>query len=59
MVLPDPQVVGGDAGVLPAVQRLGHVDLQRSVLVDHVRIPVLNAGLAVLEPAWRRRSGRV
>lgn len=52
MVLLDAQVVGGDAGVLPAVDRLGHVDLQRAVFVNHVRVTVLNAGLNVFEPLW-------
>lgn len=52
MVLLDAQVVGGDAGVLPAVDRLGHVDLQRAVFVNHVRVTVLDAGLNVFEPLW-------
>lgn len=51
MVLPDAQVVGGDARVLPAVERLGHVDLQRSVLMDDVVLAVLDADLTVFEPA--------
>lgn len=52
MVLLDAQVVGGDAGVLPAVDRLGHVDLQRAVFMNHIRVTVLNAGLNVFEPLW-------
>lgn len=52
VVLLDAQVVGGDACVLPAVDRLGHVDLQRAVFVNHVRVTVLNAGLNVFEPSW-------
>lgn len=54
MVLPDPQVVGGDARVLPAVERLGHVDLQCTVLMDHVVLAVLDADLAVFEPAGEK-----
>lgn len=56
MVLPDPQVVGGDARVLPAVERLGHVDLQRPVLMDHVVLAVLDADLAVFEPAGEKET---
>lgn len=52
VVLLDAQVVGGDAGVLPAVDRLGHVDLQRAVFMNHIRVTVLNAGLNVFEPLW-------
>lgn len=55
MVLLDPQVVGGNAGVLSTVQRLGDVDLQCTVLVDHIRVAALNAGLTVFEPARKRQ----
>lgn len=54
MVLPDPQVVAGDARVLPAVERLGHVDLQCTVLMDHVVLAILDADLAVFEPAGEK-----
>lgn len=56
VVLLHPQVVGGDARVLPAVQRLGHVDLQSTVLVDHIRVAVLNAGLTVFEPTQEKKK---
>lgn len=50
VVLLDPQVVGGDAGVLPTVDRLGHVDLQCAVFMNHIGVTILNAGLDVFEP---------
>lgn len=50
MVLLDAQVVGSDAGVFSTVGRLGHVDLQCAIFMNHVRVPVLNAGLDVFEP---------
>lgn len=55
MVLLDPQVVGGDAGVLSTVQWLGDVDLQCTVHMDHIRVTVFNAGLTVFEPARKRQ----
>lgn len=53
MVLPDAQAVRGNAGVLPAVERLGHVDLQSAVLMNHIRVAAPNAGLTVFEPTRR------
>lgn len=50
MILLDTQVVGGDASVLPTVDKLGRMDLQRSVLMNHIWVPVLDAGLNVFEP---------
>lgn len=55
MVLRDAEVVPGDAGVFPAVYSLRHVDLQRSVLMEHVGISVQHAGAAVLKPAQAQR----
>ena len=54
VVLLDAQGVGGDAGVAAAVERLGRVDLQRAVLVDHVGVQVLDGRGAALEPAGER-----
>ena len=53
MVLLDAQGVGGDAGVAPAVDGLGRVDLECAVLVDHVGVHILDGGGAALEPAER------
>ncbi len=55
MVLLDPQVVSSNAGVLSAIQRLGHVDLQCTILMDYIRVAALNAGLTVFEPARQQQ----
>lgn len=50
VVLLESQVVGGDAGVLSAVVRLSHQDLQCTVLMDYIGIAVLDAHMTVFEP---------
>lgn len=51
MVLPDPQAVGGNAGVLSSVYWLGRVDLQCTTLMNHISVIIFNAGLNVFEPS--------
>lgn len=51
MVLPDPQAVAGNAGVLSSVYWLGHVDLQCTILMNHISVVIFNAGLNVFEPS--------
>ncbi len=50
MVLRDAEVVPGHAGVFPAVYGLRRVDLQRSVLMEDIRVSLQHAGAAVLKP---------
>lgn len=50
MILLDSQVVSGNTGVLPAMQRLGHDDFQCTILMDHILVIILNAHLAVFVP---------
>lgn len=54
MVLLDAQVVGGDARVLAAVLRLGHVDLQGAIFVDHVGVFAVDADQTILEPMQKQ-----
>lgn len=56
MVLLDPQVVGGNACVLSTVFWLCHMNIQCAVLMDHVRVIILNAGLTVFEPARKKAN---
>lgn len=50
VILLDTQVVGGDASVLPTVDKLRRMDLQRAVFMNYIGVDILNAGLNVLEP---------
>lgn len=50
VVFLDPQVVSSNAGVLPTVKWLSHMDFQCTIFMNHIGITVLNAGLTVFEP---------
>lgn len=50
VILLDTQVVGGDASVLPTVDKLGHMDLQRAVFMNDIWVTTLDAGLNIFEP---------
>lgn len=56
MVLLDPKVVGGNAGVLSTIHRLGHKDLQCTIFMDHIMVTILNTGLTVFEPARKQQT---